>query len=632
MMINKTGLLTALILTLTITLNSSAIAQDKPNILWLVTEDMSPYLSCYGNKLIKTPNLDKLASQGIRFTKAHSNGTQCSPSRSTLISGKYAISLGTDIHREKRPFNDSFYFPVYLRQAGYYCTNNPKEDYNNQVTPANVWNQSNNKAHYINRPDKKQPFFAQFNQGITHMTRVATRTTAGRGKRSVDMKDVQVPAYIPDLPEVRDDISWNQDAVVMMDKWVGQKLEELKANGESENTIIFFFSDHGGTVPRGKAYVYETGTLIPLIVYIPPKWKHLAAMPQPSVTDRLVSFVDFGPTVLSMADVPVPSFMVGKPFFTDAGKKKENINNTILTFTANQGPSFIPSRSITDGKFHLIWNFQSAYPNGTRQDYQWQMPAQQAWDKAYMEGKLTTGLHKKFWLPVSAFELYDVRTDSLETKDLSKNPAYANDFNRLKKLLENELHQQKDVGLIPPQYRHVLQRQGDLFSVVRKNNIDMDEVINAAAIASLKDKTNLKILTAYLSNRNPIIQYWGASGLCGLAKAGTITTLPKEAEQLFLAAGTIEEAKCMIAEAMIYTNDKDGLNFLIDEVKKGFNPAVAALQNVGKLALPVADKVKALLADKKGGSKFYLRSILINCGMLPYDDLYKLEAGEKIES
>lgn len=431
---------------------------------------------------------------------------------------------------------------------------------------------------------------------------------------------------------MRDDISWNQDAVVMMDEWVGKKIEELKTNGEEDNTIIFFFSDHGGTVPRGKAYVYETGTLIPLIVCFPPKWKYLAAMPQPSVTDRLVSFVDFAPTVLSMAGVQVPSFMVGKPFFTDAAKKKENIRNTILTFTANQGPSYIPSRSITDGKFHLIWNFQSAYPNGTRQDYQWQMPAQQAWDKANMEGKLASDLHKKFWLPVSAFELYNVRTDSLETKDLSKNPAYASDFNRLKKLLENELHQQKDVGLIPPQYRHVLQEQGDLFSVVRKNNIDMDEVINAAALASLKDRANLKTLTAYISNKNPIIQYWGASGLCGLAKAGAITTLPKEAKQSFLATGTIEEVKCMIAEAMVYTKDSEGLNFLVNEVSKGFNPAVACLQNVGKLALPAADKIKAILAAKNKGNKFYLRSILINCGVLPYADLYKLEAGEKIES
>jgi hypothetical protein len=260
------------------------------------------------------------------------------------------------------------------------------------------------------------------------------------------------------------------------------------------------------------------------------------------------------------------------------------------------------------------------------------MPAQQAWDKANMEGKLTSSLHKKFWLPVSAFEFYDVRVDSLETKDLSKNPTYANDFNRLKKLLENELHSQKDVGLIPPQYRHVLQKQGDLFSVVRKSNIDMDEVINAAAVASQKDKSNLKTLTGYLNNKNPVIQYWGASGLCGLAKAGAITTLPKEAKQLFLAAGTIEEARCMIAEAMVYANEKDGLNFLVDEVSKGFNPAVASLQNVGKLALPAADKIKEILAAKNKGNKFYLRSILINCGILPYDDLYKLEAGEKIES
>ncbi|HXH98760.1 MAG TPA: sulfatase [Sphingobacteriaceae bacterium] len=315
-MSNKLFLITLLFL------SGSVFAQDRPNILWLVTEDMSPYLSCYGNKLIKTPNLDKLAEGGIRFTKAHSNSVQCSPSRSTLITGIYAVSLGTDMHRAQRPVNDAYYFPIYLINAGYYTTNNNKQDYNNEKTPATVWNVSNGKANYFDRPDKKQPFFAVYNQGITHMTRVISPLDERKGSREVRMEDVQVPPYIPDLPEVRNDISWNMGAVVMMDNWVGKMIEELKAKGEYENTIIFFFSDHGGTVPRGKAYVYESGTHIPFIVSFPPKWKHLAATSVPSVSDRLVSFRDFGPTVLSLAGAKIPAFMEGKPFFTEAAKRK----------------------------------------------------------------------------------------------------------------------------------------------------------------------------------------------------------------------------------------------------------------------------------------------------------------------
>ncbi len=606
-------------------------AQDRPNILWLVTEDMSPYLSCYGNKLITTPNLDKLAAQGIRFTQAHSNGVQCSPSRSTIISGKYAVSLGTDIHRERRPVIDTFYFPIYLRKAGYYCTNNAKEDYNSMKTPATVWDMSNNKAQYFNRPDKKQPFFAVYNYGGTHMVRVATRTVEGRGTRTVSMDKVEVPAYIPDLPEVRDDISWNMDAILKLDDWIGKKLEELKAKGEDENTIIFFYSDHGGTVPRGKAYVYETGSHVPLLAYFPPKWKHLAATPVPSVSDRLVAFVDFAPTVLHLAGVPVPNFMIGKPFFTEAATKAENQRQYIFTFRANQGPSYAPSRALTDGHYTLLWNFQSAYPNGTRQDYQWQMPAQQAWDKAHMAGQLTNPVHKKFWLPVSTFELYDVAKDSLCVNDLAANPTYAKELARLKAVLQNELHQQKDLGFIPPEYRQTLQKRVDLFTLVRQEKINIDEVITAAETASMRDKALLPKLTTYLKHKNPMVQYWGASGICGLAKTKVITSLPAEATRLLVQAEVIGEVKCLLAEALVYTgNSKQGLDYLVSQAQANFSPAAAALQNLGNLALPAASTIETMVLDKRLENKFFLRSVLINCGKLPYSDLYKLQEGEKL--
>ena len=615
--------------TLTIIFHLVAQAQDKPNILWLVTEDMSPYLSCYGNTMIKTPNLDKLASEGIRYTQAHSNSVYCSPSRSTLVAGKYAISLGTDIHREKRPVNDSFYFPIYLRQAGYYCTNNSKQDYNNIKTPETVWNESSNKANYFNRTDKSKPFFAVYNQAITHMTRVVTPLSERDKKRTVALEDVIVPRYIPDLPEVRNDISWNMDAVILMDKWIGQKIEELKEKGEYDNTIIFFYSDHGGTVPRGKAYAYQTGTLVPLIIYFPPKWRHLAGMPLPNVSNRFVSFVDFAPTVLSLAGVTIPSFIVGKPFLTDAGNKKENIKDHLLTFRANQGPTYAPARSVYYGDYHLIWNFQSAYPNGTRQNYQWQMPAQQAWDVANKEGKLTKEIYKRFWEPLPAFELYNIRKDSVEIVNLANDPAYIRELNRLKALLLNELHKQKDVGLLPPQYRRVLQKQGDLFSLAKSKVINTDKIIEAASLASQRDKANFNKLITYLHNNDPAIQYWGASGLCVLTKVMAVTSLAKSIRALLTDEKIIKETKCLLAEAIVYTPDsKDGLNYLLEEAKRNYAPAFASLQNVGSLAKPIAKHLQILLEDKNVNQKFFILSILINCDVLPYSSLYV--QGEKV--
>ncbi len=602
-------------------------AQDRPNILWLVCEDMSPYLSCYGNKLLKTPNLDKLAAEGIRFTQAHSNGTQCSPSRSTLISGVYAVSLGTDIHREKRPVPKSFFYPIYLRQAGYFCTNNSKEDYNAN-TPDNVWNESSNKAHYTNRKNKSQPFFAVFNSTITHMTRVVS-PIKNRFPRTVDTNAVSVPEYIPDLPNVRNDIAWNMDAVMLMDKWVGEKLDELQKSGETDNTIIFFYSDHGGTVPRGKAYVYESGTLIPLIVKFPERWRQLAQMSQPAVSNRLVSFIDFPVTVLNLAGVKAPDFMVGKPFFGPGSDKPENENKYIFTFRSNQSASFAPARAITNGQYKLIWNYQSAYPNGTRQSYQWQMPAQQAWDQANQQNNLNP-LQKKFWKPVEVFELYNIEKDSLETQNLASDKSHIKIFTELKEALQHEVRKQKDLGFIPKEYRLTLQKQGTLYDVARKNKINVEKEIQAAEIASTRDLANLKILTGYLSDKDPVVQYWGASGICGLAKAGLINLLPPEATLRMNQAEVIPEVKCMLAEAMVYTRkEEQGLAYLLKGTLDGFGPAAAALQNVGNKAKPVAEDLqKALNGQGVPKNSFYMRSVLINCGILPYAQLYK--PGEKV--
>ena len=607
-------------------------AQDRPNILWLVCEDMSPYLSSYGSKVTRTPNLDSLAKNGIRYTRAHSNSVQCSPSRSTIISGKYAVSLATDIHRERRPVPDEFYFPIYLRQNGYYCTNNNKQDYNTMKTPDNVWDENSNKTTYANRKNKSQPFFAVFNSGITHMGRVATKTVEGRSPRSVDLKAVMVPAYIPDLPEVRDDIAWNMDAVMLMDKWVGKQLAALRESGEAENTIIFFNSDHGGTVPRGKGYVYESGTQIPLIAYFPEKWKHLANTKIPSVNDRLVSFIDFAPTFFNLTGTKKPSFMTdGKPFLGPGSQNPENISKYMFTFRANQGLNFAPSRAISDGTYKLIWNFQTAYPHGTRQDYQWQMPAQQAWDVANMEGKLKQPIYKQFWEPVMPFELYNVKKDSLEVNNLVDNPAYLATFNTLKKALYDQLVKVKDLGFTPREQRLALQKQqGAMFNLSKAPGYDVKAQIDAAATASYRKIENLKTLISYLSQKDPVVQYWGASGICALAKKGLLKKTDPAIEKYYASGGALPEAKCLLAEAKIYINNKDeaALQYLGDQVNQGFAPSLMSLQNLGMLAKPLDAVLLGALEKKQQPDKFYIRAVLVNTHAIPYSELYK--PGEKV--
>ncbi|HYH56619.1 MAG TPA: sulfatase/phosphatase domain-containing protein, partial [Anseongella sp.] len=403
------------------------------------------------------------------------------------------------------------------------------------------------------------------------------------------------------------------------------KLAELEKSGEAANTIVFFYSDHGGTVPRGKGYLYESGTHVPFIAYFPEKWKHLAAMPLPAVSDRLVSFVDFAPTVLNLAGVEIPGFMTGKPFFGKGSGKPGNQHRYIFTFRANQGNSFAPARAITDGAYKLIWNYQSAYPNGTRQDYQWQMPAQQAWDIAERKGALDP-LQEKFWRPVETFELYNIKTDSLETRNLAGDKNYRRIFKRLKTALQRTVREHNDLGFIPREYRKTLQEQDALYLLSQENKIGTDRQIRAAETASLRKVSNLEVLTGYLSDSDPVIQYWGSSGICGLAKTKLIDTLPAEVAGIMEQQEIIPEVKCMLAEAMVYAGDREkGLNYLLTQLKEGFGPAAAALQNVGGKAMPLVNELRLLLSEPgKNRHKFYIRSTLINCDALPYSALYPI--------
>lgn len=333
--------------------------------------------------------------------------------------------------------------------------------------------------------------------------------------------------------------------------------------------------------------------------------------------------------MLCLAGLDVPPFMVGKPFVTRLANKKENIRETVFCFTANQGPTFKPSRSITDGKYHLIWNFQSGYPNGTRQDYQWQMPAQMAWDKAWITGGLKEEVYKKFWLPVSQLELYDIEKDSLEVYDLANDEAHRLVLERMKNLLKEEMYRRSDIGLLPPEYRGQLEKRfGPLYKWAQQNRSEVRQIIDAAMTSSERKVENLNTLIKFLNSKSIAVQYWGASGINGLAKTGQIKMMPAEAKKVFKNSSVNNEVRNMLAESFVYTEkSKEALDFLVSNFNKTFS-TVANLQNLGALAKPVASDIKNLLFSDKAKAKFYLTSILINCDVFPYEELYKYTGRE----
>ena len=307
--ISCTLLLAAALLSLSA--RSAQTAQRLPNILWITSEDHGPHLGCYGDRFASTPNVDALAAKGMRYAHAWSNAPVCAPARTTLISGMYPPSTGSEHMRSLVAYpRGKQMFPQLLRQAGYYVTNNAKEDYNLEQ-PGEVWNESSSKAHWQKRA-AGQPFFAVFNSEKSHESRIRIRPHV----QVHNPAKVRIPAYHPDTPEVREDWAQYYDVVSEADADAGKRLKELSDAGLAEETIVFYYADHGSGMPRSKRWPYNSGLQMPLIVYIPEKFRHLAPPEYKAggESNRLVSFVDFAPTVLSLAGVKPPAWMQGHAF------------------------------------------------------------------------------------------------------------------------------------------------------------------------------------------------------------------------------------------------------------------------------------------------------------------------------
>ena len=299
-----------------------------PNILWITAEDMSPYLGCYGDSFANTPNLDRFAEESVRYTRAFAAAPVCSPSRACLITGMNTVSLGAHQMRSAFPIPDEVVaFPSYMRRAGYYTTNNVKTDYNTGAASRLIeegWHESTPAAHW--RSDRRragQPFFAVFNDMTTHQSRttvwpheVFVREIQSKldAKEIHDPARVPLPPYYPDTPVIRREWARMYDCVRVMDKNTGRLLRELEEDGVAEDTIVFFYSDHGTGMPRGKRMLHDSGMRVALMVRFPEKYQHLAPSGPGTVNDELVSFVDFPSTVLNLAGIARPSYMQGRTF------------------------------------------------------------------------------------------------------------------------------------------------------------------------------------------------------------------------------------------------------------------------------------------------------------------------------
>lgn len=440
---------------------------ERPNIVLILAEDMSSRVGYFGDPVARTPNIDKLASEGVAFFRTYTAAGVCAPSRAALIMGAHQQTFGAHQMRAK---NEGYLtvppaswraFPELLRRAGYYVTNNSKTDYQ-MGNPFTIWDESNNKAHWRNRPLDK-PFFHMVTFNVTHESftwpgnaeppsdatdtfkAIFARNSVRNGKLqakqtgAVKPVDVVVPAWLPDVREVREDLARHYNNIESMDAMVGQTLAQLKADGLSDNTIVIWSTDHGDGLPRAKRSLYQSGTLVPLIVRFPDG--HRAG----EKSQELVSFVDFAPTLLSMAGVKPPNHMQGNVFLG----KNRNTPRTYVYSAADRHDE-IPDRvrAITDNQFKYMRNFVPETPLFQHLEYRDLQPSMRALWRGFEAGTLNDVQRRNF-LPRQPEELYDLSVDPHELNNLAGNREYSETLARFRDELARFEAQYGDLGRLP---------------------------------------------------------------------------------------------------------------------------------------------------------------------------------------
>jgi uncharacterized sulfatase len=605
----------------------SSLAADRPNILWLTSEDHGPHMGCYGDSYATTPNVDALAAKGMLFKHAWSNGPVCAAARTTIIAGMYPPSTGGEHMRSmtQMPQGTKMY-PQFLREAGYYCTNNSKEDYN-LAKPEGVWDESSGKASWKNRKDG-QPFFAIFNETCSHESQLRKRPH----EAIHDPAKVRVPAYHPDTPEVRQDWAQYYDQVTLADASAGKRLKEIEEAGLAADTIVFYYADHGSGMPRNKRWPCNSGLQVPMVVYFPPNWKHLAPKEYGAgvKSDRLVSFVDLAPTLLSIIGVQPPEWMQGHAF---AGKFQTEPQPFVYGFRGRMDERIDTVRSVTDGRFVYLRNYMPHLSQAQHVSYQFETPSTRVWRKLFDEGKLTPE-QSIFWKePKDAEELYDLQSDPDEVHNLAAKPEHAETLAKMRAAQENLALKIRDVGLLPEGEMHQRSEGTTPYDMAHDDKLyPVARVLKAAGNASSMKSDAIADLKAGFSDSDSAIRYWSAMGILMRGKDG-LTTAHDEMIKAAKDSSTYVQVAANWALAK-HGSDAERAAALPELVKlanwsqHNVFIAMSALNAIGDLgdkAKPVAEQLKTLPAKGEspdGRFSGYVARLLadLNGGKAIYED------------
>ena len=541
---------------------------DRPNILWLTFEDTSAYeLSVYGNDAISMPNLAELANDGIVFSRANSTGPQCSPARSSLISGNYASRYGADHHRapvDVAPHR--LFFPALMRKAGYFTTNNSKRDYNaiqSDSDVAAIWDEYDNKATYNSKKRKaNQPFFSVFNAGNTHMSRLTSYHIEGRRNftQSAGVAPDATPSYLPDLPEIKSDYQFHLEGVTDIDKWIGIFIDDLKAKGLHDDTIVFVYSDHGGSSPRGKGFLYNSTSLhVPFVVHVPKKYQHLIKESKTTLKDKMVSFIDFGPTVLSLAGVKTPEEMAGQAFLGAFANHNRELN---FSFRTNQELHYDPMRSVTDGRYSYIRNYLPRKPLQLRNDFQWGMPSNIALDD-FAHSNAGAATKNQYYQAKQNEYLFDLSSDTFELVDLSRseNPTHQRQLEKLRNAVQGHITEIQDLGFVPVAFK-----KGKAYEDWVADDFPFDQLYSLVEAVATASTDNLQTFIDALNSKHPVIRFWAAQGMAELTSSNQLTSAPSAL--LKVSKESVAAVAVVANEALAYLGSAQAVERIVSSKDK----------------------------------------------------------------
>ncbi|WP_240729824.1 sulfatase-like hydrolase/transferase [Flavobacterium sp. ASW18X] len=484
--------------------------QEKPNIVWITTEDNSAiWLKLYDPENgVSMPNVEALAAEGIVFNNAFSNGAVCSVARSTLISGTYAPRTGSQFHRNafEVPLPEGLKsYPEYLKEAGYYMANCAKEDYNFELD--GIWDDSSKQASYRNRKEG-QPFMQVWSLHDTHEGSMHKRlddyaiTDLHRNP-----KEITVFPYHPNTPTFRKSYAYYYEKHRHDDTRIGELVAQLKEDQVLDNTIIFYYGDHGGVLPRSKGYIYESGLQVPLVVYIPEKWQHLFPAKAGSRVDGFVSFVDFAPTLLNLAGVAIPKQMDGKAFMgKDVSLQELNRQQLTIGHADRFDEKYDLVRSIRIGNYKYIRNYQPFNVDALYNAYRYKQKAYQEWLALYRKGALTA-TQAAFFKARPVEQLFNVSTDPHEIKNLANSPQFAEKLQELRKALNDKVKAWPDLSFYPESYlrQHAINNPVDFG---QKHKKEIGELIAIANLELLPFTEAKAEIAKALKSDNPWKRYW----------------------------------------------------------------------------------------------------------------------------